>query len=317
MTKVKMPFVRVGGLTSPRPAAVIGSVRSEGAGDPEKILTDVHQQLKALNGDVKNTAENALEEAQRAGKVSDETKAAADKLLNEQAALNKEIKKLNQTINGVDSKILDISQAAAQGAGGGNTKAMTLGQSVAQQHEKLKNYSGGTLSLTVSNAVTTDPGSGGGLIHYDEERTPVRLPRRRLLVRSLLTQGKTSSDQIHYRKQTIRTSGAGTVAETTASGASAFGWEKAKTDVRKIATHTNMSEEALADADNLETEIDGELRYLIEKEEEEQIVAGDGVGENLNGLLTEAAAFSAATGLPDVNRIDRLRLAILQVTLED
>ncbi|QBF32151.1 phage major capsid protein [Thalassococcus sp. S3] len=322
MTKLMTPAISVAALEAARPKAVIGTVRAETIDDPEVLLKKVSQQLEQLNGEAKQTAEDALKQAKAAGDVSAETKAAADKLLAEQTATMKAVEDLKALVEGLDSKTLEISQQVASGTGrGGGDKILSLGQAVAAEEDKIKAYieggCSGTTSMRISNAITTAPGSGGGLIYHEEERDPIRIPRRRLLVRALLTQATVGSDQVHYRRQVLRQSGAGMVAETTPSGASSFGWEKAVERVKKIATHTNTSEEALADADQLQSEVDGELRYLINLEEEKQIVAGDGVGENLTGLLTEAPAFVAAAGLPNANRIDRLRLGLLQVTLED
>ena len=53
----------------------------------------------------------------------------------------------------------------------------------------------------------------------------------------------------------------------------------------------------------------------LDLEEEQQILAGDGVGDNLSGLITEATPFAAQAGLPDQTRLDRLRLALLQLEL--
>ena len=315
MRKHVMPATLMAAIAAPRPQAIIGGVRADT--DPEATLKKVSQQLDALNGEIKQTAEDALKQAKTAGEVSAETKATADKLLAAQTETSQALQALKEMVEGVDGKVLDISQQVAEGGSGGKSKVMTLGQAVVAEEQKLKSYNGGTLSLTISNAVTTASGSGGGLIYHEEERTPVRMPRRRLLVRSLLTQAKISSDQVHYRKQVLRKDGSGSVAEGAASGQSDFGWEKAVERVKKIATHTNISEESLADADQLQSEIDGELRYLLDLEDESQIVAGDGVGENLLGLLPAAPVFVAAIGLPNANRIDRLRLGLLQVTLED
>ncbi|WP_299686698.1 phage major capsid protein [uncultured Tateyamaria sp.] len=316
MKKLSMPAISLAALAAARPDSILGQVRNEGTGDPETLLKTVEQKLDTLNGEVKQTAENALNEAKRAGEVSAETKAAADKLLSEQTATMKVVNELKEMLEGLDTKVLDVSQQVAEGNKGGGAKPMTLGQAIVQ-NERVKSFTGGTMSIDVANAITTAAGSGGGLIYHEEERDPVRMPRRRLMVRGLLTPASVGSDQVHYRRQVLRTDGTGMVAEGAPSGPSEFGWEKSVERVKKVATHTNLSEEALADADQLQSEIDGELRYLIDLEEERQIVAGDGLGENLTGLLPAAPAFAAPAGLPNVNHVDRLRLGILQITLED
>ncbi len=320
-TKSLMPAICLAALAAARPDAVVGSVRNDTM-STEALLEKVNQKLDEVTDKVKSTAEDALKQAKKSGEVSQETKDKADKLLNEQTALNKTIDELKNSLEGIKSQTLEISQQVAEGIGGGGpAPVMTLGQAFVAEDERIKAFAEGgargNLRITVSNAITTATGSAGGLIYHEEERDPIRMPRRRLLIRDLLTKGKTSSDLVKYRKQTVRDNKAAMVAEGVAMPESSFGWEKATSEVKKIAHHTNITEEALADADFLQTEIDSELRYGLDLEEEKQILAGDGQGENLKGLLTEAVAFVAADGLPNDTRIDRLRLAILQVALAD
>jgi len=87
--------------------------------------------------------------------------------------------------------------------------------------------------------------------------------------------------------------------------------------VRKIAAIVHASDEALADAGQLQALIDQELRYDLDLEEEAQIIAGDGLNQNLLGLTSVAASFVAPTGLPNETRIDRLRLGLLQIALSN
>ncbi|KZL04548.1 Phage capsid family protein [Pseudovibrio axinellae] len=319
--KAFMPAICLAALTLARPDAVVGSVRAD-AMTTEDLLKKVSQQLDDVSDKVKATAEDALKQAKQSGEVSQETKEASDKLLSAQTALNGKVTELQSSLEGLDKKTLEIAQQVAEGVNpAGSARPMTLGQAFVAEEDQIKNFSNngakGSLRIVVSNAVTTAAGSGGGLIYQDEDRDPVRMPRRRLLIRELLTQGKVNSDIVKYRKQVLRDNNAAMVAEGAAMPESSFGWEKASAEVKKIGHHTNITEEALVDADFLQTEIDTELRYGVDLEEEKQILAGDGAGENLTGLLSEASAFSAASGLPNETRIDRLRLAILQVALAD
>jgi len=155
------------------------------------------------------------------------------------------------------------------------------------------------------------------LIAPQREGAVVGMTRRRLSIRQLLSQGTTDSNLIEYARQATRDNAAAPVAEEAVKPESTYTWEKADAAVRTIAHVTHISRQALDDAGQLQTMIDGELRYGLDLAEESQIVAGDGVGENFSGLVTEATAFTAAAGLPDATRIDRMRLALLQVALSD
>jgi len=87
-------------------------------------------------------------------------------------------------------------------------------------------------------------------------------------------------------------------------------WSAEEAAVRKITAIVHASDEALADSGQLRSLIDQELNYDLDLEEESQIVAGDGVGQNPLGMLSVAATFAAPAGLPNETRIDRLAIGV-------
>ncbi len=305
------------------PAAVMGDVLNEGgAQNAEQMLVALTQKVDDLSGPIKATAEQALAEVQKQGSVSAETKATADKALTDITATAKAVETLKALVEGQSTQLLEVSQKVAAGLGRGSDQAaQTLGQAVVAQEDKIKGFVenglSGAVTFSVENAITTAGGSGGGLIAQPEETEPVRMARRQLRIWQLLTMGNTQQNLVHYRRQVLRNLNADTVAEQGTIPTSEIGFEKAQAAVKKIAHVTNISEEAMTDADQLQTEIDSELRYGLELERERQILSGDGVGENLSGLLTEATAFVAAAGAPNTTHIDRIRLAMLQIQLQD
>jgi HK97 family phage major capsid protein len=318
--KARMPAIILAAAAFAIPSHVLGGVHFEG--DTETLLKEVNQQLGQLNGEVKQKAEDALKQSKKSGEVSAETKIAVDKLLTTQNALLETAKNLTEQLEGLDAKTLEISQAVAAGGTPGGQARMTMGQAVlATGADQIKNFVangfGGTLKIDVGNAITSGSTSGGGLITREEEAGVISMARRQLRIRSLLSVGRTGRDLIPYARQTLRTDNTAAIAEGGTYPESAFGWTKTQAQVKKIGAHVNVSEEVVADSDLLQTEIDVDLRYGLDLEEEKQILAGDGVGENLSGLITNATAFSAAAGLPNGTRIDRLRLAILQIILAD
>jgi HK97 family phage major capsid protein len=285
----------------------------------ERLLADVKASLKEVGDQTKAAAENALKEANKAGDLSRETKATVDKLLADFHGLTNAQAKLQGTLEGLEAKALDMSQMLAAGKTG-KGQVQTLGQAVTKDHGKIAAFlknGGGRMTLDVQNAITSAGGSGGGVIWGEEERTPVEMARRNLRIRNLVMVSGTGRDLITYPRQTTRTIAAAPVAEGAAAPESNLGWTKATADVKKIAHIVHATEEALADSDELQGLIDGEMRYGLDLVEDQQILLGSGVGENLNGLHTQATAFSAAAGLPNATRVDRLRLAILQVLLND
>lgn len=323
MTKhVMMSGAALASMIAAMPAAATHAPRMEVAGGVEALLQQVRQELTRVGDDVRRTAEDALKQASQTGTLTAETKAQSDRMLSQFHELSGAHQKLEGKLEALETRNLDLEQSVAQGGGrGGARTAMSVGQEIAgsdQLKAWLANGAQGGLTLRPTNAITSAAGSAGGLIWETQERAPVNMPRRTLPVRSLLSQATTDSDLVKFTKQVLREQNAAMVAEGVAPpAASNYGWTQAEAAVRKIVAFTHVSDEALADAGQLQAAIDGELRYDVDVKEDKQILSGDGVGQNLSGLLSEAAAFVAAAGLPNDTRIDRLRLGLLQVALND
>ena len=303
------------------PPSVMVMPRADAAGDTANLLAEIKALATQTREELFPKAEDALKEAKQAGTLSAELKASIDELLPKFNAASAAQSKLEGKLEALESRTLDVEQLAAQGGGACRNGAVSAGREVAQSDD-LKAYVAagrpGAFETSIKAQITTVGGSGGGLIWSDREAEPVRMARRALLIRSLLNvvpTGQTGS--VEYTRQTTRTNAAAPTAEGAAAPASTYGWTKAEAIVRKITHVTHVTEEALSDAAMLEGEINGELAYGLDLVEEQQILTGNGTGQNLSGLITNATAFAAASGLPNAQRIDRLRLAILQVTLND
>lgn len=125
---------------------------------------------------------------------------------------------------------------------------------------------------------------------------------RPLTIRDLLTTGTTDTDTIEYALEGTFVNNAAAVAEATAtSGASGakpesdMVYSKTSTNVRTIAHWVPATRRALADAGQLRMYIDQFLRYGLDEELEDQILVGDGAGENFTGVMnttgTQTQAF--------------------------
>lgn len=115
--------------------------------------------------------------------------------------------------------------------------------------------------------------------------------QRPLTIRDVVTVGGTDSDTVEFVQLTGQTNAAAPTAEATAtSGASgtkpesALALAKVTTTVKTIAHWIPATKRALNDARQLRTLIDAFLRYGLEEELEDQMVTGDGTGENFTGI---------------------------------
>ncbi|MGH6862233.1 MAG: phage major capsid protein [Phyllobacterium sp.] len=321
MKKSVMPLVSVAALMAARPSAVLGSVRNEiDAGKIEKLLADVNQEVKRVGDDVKKTAEQALQQSKDAGKVSDEVKQKADELLITQGKLTDAQNKLTERVEQLATRNTDLEQKLANRRGGGNDAVKSLGQQVGES-DQLKAFAAagakGTLSITVQNAITSAGGSGGALIVPQRDTEVVGIPRRQMTIRQLLSVGRITSNLIQYARMSTRTNNAAVVAETVQKPESNYIWTPADAPVRTIAHWVPVSRQAMDDIPQLQSEIDGELRYGLDYVEEVEILKGDGTGEHLHGLVPQATAFVPAFTVPGHSKIDTLRLALLQASLAE
>lgn len=149
--------------------------------------------------------------------------------------------------------------------------------------------------------------------------------QRPLRLRDVVTNLTTTSDTIEYVRMTSQTNNATPVAESTATAdpgtmnaangvkpESALAWAKVTTPVRTIAHWIPLTKRALSDASQVRSIIDAFLRYGLEEELEDQMVSGDGTGENLEGLATVSGVQAQAW---DTNLLTTTRKARTKVRL--
>lgn len=142
--------------------------------------------------------------------------------------------------------------------------------------------------------------SAGALVVNDWLGMQVGLSafERPLTVRDIVTNGQTSSDTVEYVRVTSVTNNASPVVESTATAdpspmdaahgvkpESALALVKVTETVKTIAHWLPATKRALSDAGQVRTLIDQFLRYGLEEELEDQIMSGDGTGENFTGIL--------------------------------
>ncbi|GAA3384489.1 phage major capsid protein [Streptomyces racemochromogenes] len=166
---------------------------------------------------------------------------------------------------------------------------------------------------------------------YLGQRVGLDLFQRPLRLRDVVTNGRTSSDTVEYVRITSTTNNAAPVAEATSSAAptapggagalvlnagggykpeSALAAAKVTTPVRTIAHWIPITKRALSDASQIRTLIDSFLRYGLEEELEDQMISGDGTGENFDGLGNVSGVQAQAW---DTNVLTTLRKAKTKV----
>lgn len=282
--------------------AVAGTVADV---DPEAIT----RELKRIGDDVKSVGEKALAEAKKSGELSLETKGKVDELLVKQGELQ--------------ARLQEVEQKADRRGGEDDSQAKSVGAQFIDSEGFKAWHAGGGMKTSRDahaygvKAITSAPGSAGVGVapdRLDGVQTP---PMRRMTVRQLITPGTTESNVIQYLQETGFTNAAATVAEGAKKPESGIVYEMKNANVVTIAHFIKATKQILDDFKQLQSQIDGRLRYGLELAEEAQMLNGSGVGNNILGLRTAATAYVAAITVANPTRIDILRLALLQAELAE
>ena len=139
------------------------------------------------------------------------------------------------------------------------------------------------------------------------------LPRRRRVVRDLLSVGSTDSNAVEIVVQSLRNNNAAPVAEGGTKPESDLGFNILTVPVRTLAHWTKMTTQALSDIPSLRSMVDDDLIQGLLEVEEQQILSGDNTGQNLNGIIPQATAYVAPVAISDPNLLDSIALAALQI----
>ena len=174
--------------------------------------------------------------------------------------------------------------------------------------------------------VGADDTSAGAFVQTDYTGIYEPLGRFPLTLRDLVSVRTTTSDLVEFVRQTAQVTQATPVAEssvTTYSGATGevsgekpegtSTWAKITAAVKTIAVWIPATKRALSDVGQLRGLIDQELRDDLAEEEENQIVNGDGVGENFDGILSTAGVLVQAWNT-DILTTTRQAKTTLRVT---
>lgn len=140
---------------------------------------------------------------------------------------------------------------------------------------------------------------------------------RQLTVRDLIPSARTTSNAVEWPKETGFTNNAAPVAETTAKPYSDLAFDLANAPVRTIAHLFKASRQILDDAPALMAYINRRGVYGLKRVEENQLLFGNGTGQNIHGIMPQATAFAPTWTATDETAIDRILQAISQAEDSD
>lgn len=276
------------------------------------------EEKKALIASIKEAIGEKTKEADRVlGEINVKLTAGekvSEGLKDAMAKVTEENQKLNGRLADLEQKLAEDSKKGSQRA----NQVKTAGQMFVESDvlkEFVKRGGKGHSDAFELKAITSLPASGGNGIWSDRLPGVVEEPLRPLTIRSLLDVGTTSSNLIEWIKELVFTNNADVVSEGAQKPESDITYEREDVPVRTIAHWIHATRQVLADFPQLQTLINGRLTYGLKIAEENQILLGDGTGNNILGLIPQATAYSSALNRPNDTMIDIIRHAILQVRL--
>ena len=155
-----------------------------------------------------------------------------------------------------------------------------------------------------------------GVLQIDRIAGITAEARQVLTVRDLLYARPTTMQVVDFVKVNAPMAIASPQVEASAKAENAVTFTSVSEKVRTIATWIPASKQILDDFTELMGFINSTLPYYVNLAEEIQLLSGDNTGENLHGLITQAAAFN--TGLLSSskgwNKIDIVGRAVQQIT---
>jgi HK97 family phage major capsid protein len=236
--------------------------------------------------------------------------------------------KFSDLLAGLSQQVLDLEQKGIKppNPGNGGGSVLELAELVVKdagvQAFLKKNVQGCSIDLPphlAKSAIVNATGQNQPLVPAQRLPGIVASPQRTTTVRSLLPVIPVTTNMVEFTREATFTNNAGpqgggsSPAETEGQvkPESAMTFELATAPIVTVAHWIPASRQVLMDAPSLTAHIDQRLRYGVMLEEDDQLLNGNGLSGNMNGLLNQATAYNAGT--TGDQRLDTLLKAATQL----
>jgi len=177
--------------------------------------------------------------------------------------------------------------------------------------KSLKNGETKSVILKVAGDMSLGGNTTGQIPQAQREVGLGRFARRKVFMRDLINNSTATSNIIEWVDQQNADGSAGGTAEGTLKNQIDFDFVVKFERVKKRTAYLRITTEMLDDVEYIYSEINNELMTRLELDIDDQILNGDNLGENFNGIATQAQAFIAGTfalNVPTPNLVDVLAI---------
>jgi HK97 family phage major capsid protein len=230
--------------------------------------------------------------------------------------------KAAKELKAMGDRLLEIEQKQAEGIKKGYEMPKSLGESFATSDE-FKAFAEGRTSkarLEVKNTITGQSGSPAAnsdtIVAPQRQVGIVAGAFRNLRIRDIMPSGTTSSNLVEYTRELAFTNAAAETAEGATKPEATLTFELASAPVKTIAHWLKLSKQVMDDAPALASYVDTRLRYGVDLRIDQQLLKGNGSGQNIGGLA-KAGNHTAFTPASGDNAIDSINRAIYLVAAAD
>ena len=281
--------------------------------DQAELIVEIKAIEKNIVGkfdEIQKATDQANAELKALGEVKIETKAQLE-------ALAKQYDELYNRVQVVEQKGAITTQ---------QDQAYNLGEEFIKSDAFVAMQSGSTgrARMEIKTAIINATGQNQPLVQSDRDMSGIyTTPTRNLRLRDVIRSRATSSNLIEFTRENAFTNNAGpTVSgspqqfENVTKPESAITFTLVNVPVVTLAHFIPASVQVLDDSPMLASHINGRLMYGLKLKEETQMVTGTGANGQLNGLYTQATAYTVASPTR-TNEIDILRDAIKQAQVAE
>jgi len=229
-------------------------------------------------------------------------------------------KELTARIQELGVQVKKLSEKGANEVGVLSSVRTTLNEK-AEDLAALKGDASKKVSFKVAGTMLGSTNVSGGNVPV-EQRLPGLdiIPSRSVRLLDIVSRGTADSNIISWVSQANKDGAAGQTAEGALKNQIDFDLVVNSESLKKTTAYIKISEEMLTDISFIQSEINNELMREILKAVELQVYSGDGTGNNLNGIVTQASAFAAGTfagTVDNANVADVLTVAANQIRLAE
>lgn len=277
---------------------------------------NLEQDIQTIQNSLKEVSEQLKEHAVKASRnaeLSTWAKEKVDELLIKQGELQAQLTHAQQVLAKLETRGQEGGRHQSLGEQFVNNDAVRAFLARTNPRGRVDV----TFNAAITSVTTDTDGAAGDLVQNTRLPGVVALPQRRMTVRDLLSPGRMDGSTLEYVKETGFTNNAAPVAENAAKPESSMKFDLVTTSAKVIAHWVKASRQILDDASQLQSIVDQRLRYGLAYVEEQQLLNGDGTGQNLLGIVPQASAYTAPITVSGATIIDQIRLALLQAELAE